>query len=461
MQYAVTNPATGQTVRTYDSISDADLDAAIAGADDAYRNWARTTTVEERAALVRRVGELHVERKDELANIIVEEMGKPIEQAVGEVEFAGAIYEYYADHAAEFLADEKITLLDGDGSAIVRRSPLGVLLGIMPWNFPYYQVARFAGPNLIIGNTILLKHAEQCPESAAAIHQIFLDAGFPAGAYTNIYASHEQIERVIADPRVQGVSLTGSERAGAKVAEIAGRNLKKVVLELGGSDPFILLSTDDLDAAVQNAVDARLDNSGQSCNAAKRFVVIDDLYESFLDKFTAKLAEVEASDPTSADSALGPLSSLKAAENLDEQVKRAVENGASLVRGGSRDGAFFQTTVLTDVTPENPASKEEFFGPVAQVFRAKDEADAVRIANDTPFGLGSYLYTTDREQALRVADQIEAGMVFVNVVLADGAELPFGGVKRSGSGRELGRFGADEFVNKKLIRVSNDWPIDA
>ena len=461
MQYAVTNPATGQTVRTYDSISDADLDAAIAGADDAYRNWARTTTVEERAALVRRVGELHVERKDELANIIVEEMGKPIEQAVGEVEFAGAIYEYYADHAAEFLADEKITLLDGDGSAIVRRSPLGVLLGIMPWNFPYYQVARFAGPNLIIGNTILLKHAEQCPESAAAIHQIFLDAGFPAGAYTNIYASHEQIERVIADPRVQGVSLTGSERAGAKVAEIAGRNLKKVVLELGGSDPFILLSTDDLDAAVQNAVDARLDNSGQSCNAAKRFVVIDDLYESFLDKFTAKLAEVEASDPTSADSALGPLSSLKAAENLDEQVKRAVENGATLVRGGSRDGAFFQTTVLTDVTPENPASKEEFFGPVAQVFRAKDEADAVRIANDTPFGLGSYLYTTDREQALRVADQIEAGMVFVNVVLADGAELPFGGVKRSGSGRELGRFGADEFVNKKLIRVSNDWPVDA
>ncbi|WP_348788772.1 NAD-dependent succinate-semialdehyde dehydrogenase [Leifsonia sp. NPDC080035] len=461
MQYAVTNPATGQTVRTYDPISDADLDAAIAGADDAYRNWARTTKVEERAALIRRVGELHVERKDELANIIVEEMGKPIEQAVGEVEFAGAIYEYYADHAAEFLADEKITLLDGDGSAIVRRSPLGVLLGIMPWNFPYYQVARFAGPNLVIGNTILLKHAEQCPESAAAIHQIFLDAGFPAGAYTNIYASHEQIERVIADPRVQGVSLTGSERAGAKVAEIAGRNLKKVVLELGGSDPFILLSTDDLDAAVQNAVDARLDNSGQSCNAAKRFVVIDDLYESFLDRFTAKLAEVEASDPTSADSALGPLSSLKAAENLDEQVKRAVENGATLVRGGSRDGAFFQTTVLTDVTPENPASKEEFFGPVAQVFRAKDESDAVRIANDTPFGLGSYLYTTDRDQALRVADQMEAGMVFVNVVLADGAELPFGGVKRSGSGRELGRFGADEFVNKKLIRVSNDWSVDA
>ncbi|WP_158862142.1 NAD-dependent succinate-semialdehyde dehydrogenase [Leifsonia sp. AG29] len=453
MSYAVINPATGETVKTYDTISDADLDAAIAAADDAYRTWSKTTTVEERGALVRRVGELHIERRQELAEIIVREMGKPVEQALGEVDFAGAIYEYYADNAAEFLKDEPITLLDGEGSAVVRRSALGVLLGVMPWNFPYYQVARFAGPNLVIGNTILLKHAEQCPESAAAIERMFLDAGFPKGAYVNIYASHDQIEKVIADPRVQGVSLTGSERAGAKVAEIAGRNLKKVVLELGGSDPFILLSTDDLDAAVQNAVDARLDNSGQSCNAAKRFVVIDDLYDSFLSKFTEKLAAVEASDPSSADSALGPLSSLKAAENLDEQVKRAVEHGATLVRGGGRNGAFFETTVLTDVTPDNPASKEEFFGPVAQVFRAKDEADAVRIANDTPFGLGSYLYTTDPEQASRVADQIEAGMVFVNVVLADGAELPFGGVKRSGSGRELGRFGADEFVNKKLIRI--------
>jgi succinate-semialdehyde dehydrogenase/glutarate-semialdehyde dehydrogenase len=380
-------------------------------------------------------------------------MGKPIEQALGEVEFAAAIYEYYADNSPEFLKDESIKLLAGDGSAVVRRSSLGVLLGVMPWNFPYYQVARFAGPNLIIGNTILLKHAQQCPESAAAQQQIFLDAGFPAGAYVNIYASHDQIEQIIADPRVQGVSLTGSERAGAAVAEIAGRHLKKVVLELGGADPFVLLSTDDLDATVQNAVDARLDNSGQSCNAAKRFIVADDLYDPFLEKFTAKLAEVEATDPTSEDSALGPLSSLKAAEGLDEQVKRAVEHGATLVHGGTRDGAFFPTTVLADIAPENPASQEEFFGPVAQVYRAKDEADAVRIANDTPFGLGSYLYTTDQEQASRVAESIEAGMVYVNCVLADGVELPFGGIKNSGTGRELGRLGADEFVNKKLIRI--------
>jgi succinate-semialdehyde dehydrogenase/glutarate-semialdehyde dehydrogenase len=453
MSYAVTNPATGETEQTFPTITDSELQAAIGSADEAHRTWSKSTTVAERAALIRRVSELHVERRKDLADIIVREMGKPVEQALGEVDFSADIYAYYADNAAEFLKDEPIELLAGEGSAVIRRSSLGVLLGIMPWNFPYYQVARFAGPNLIIGNTVLLKHAEQCPESAAAIAQIFRDAGFPDGAYVNIYATHDQIEQVIADPRVQGVSLTGSERAGAAVAEIAGRHLKKVVLELGGSDPFILLSTDDLDATVQNAVDARLDNSGQSCNAAKRFIVADELYEPFLEKFTAKLAEVEAGDPTASDTALGPLSSLKAAEGLDDQVRRAVEHGARLVHGGTRNGAFFQTTVLTDVTPDNPAAKEEFFGPVAQVFRAADENDAIRIANDTPFGLGSYVYTTDADQALRVADAIEAGMVFVNLVLADGAELPFGGIKRSGSGRELGRFGADEFVNKKMIRI--------
>jgi succinate-semialdehyde dehydrogenase/glutarate-semialdehyde dehydrogenase len=453
MTYAVTNPATGETVRTFETISDAELDAAIAAADEAHRTWSKSTTVGERAALIRRVADLHRERRQELAALIVREMGKPIAQALSEVDFAADIYEYYADHSPEFLKDEPIELLAGEGTAVIRRSSVGVLLGVMPWNFPYYQVARFAGPNLIIGNPILLKHAGQCPESAAAMEQMFRDAGFPAGAYVNLYAGHDQIERIIADPRVQGVSLTGSERAGAQVAEIAGRHLKKVVLELGGSDPFILLSTDDVDAAAQAAVDARLDNSGQSCNAAKRFIVADELYQPFLESFTAKLAAIEATDPTSDDTALGPLSSLEAAERLEEQVKRAVDHGAKLVHGGGRNGAFFQTTVLTDVTPDNPASKEEFFGPVAQVYRARDEADAVRIANDIPYGLGSYVYTTDPEQALRVADGIEAGMVFVNVVLADGVELPFGGVKRSGTGREMGRLGADEFTNKKLIRI--------
>ncbi|HET8953997.1 MAG TPA: aldehyde dehydrogenase family protein, partial [Solirubrobacteraceae bacterium] len=272
--YAVVNPATGETVQEYPTISDDDLRDAIGRADQAMRDWSAQTSVEDRAKLVARVGELHAEQRERLAGIIVREMGKPVEQALAELDFCAAIYEYYADNAAKLLADEPIELLDGEGSAYIRRSPYGVLLGIMPWNFPYYQVARFAGPNLAIGNTILLKHAPQCPESAEAIQEIYIEAGFPADAYINIRASNEQIEWVIGDPRVRGVSLTGSERAGAAVAEIAGRNLKKVVLELGGSDPFILLSTDDLDTAVENAVAARVDNTGQSCNAAKRFIVV-------------------------------------------------------------------------------------------------------------------------------------------------------------------------------------------
>ncbi|MGO4105932.1 NAD-dependent succinate-semialdehyde dehydrogenase [Leifsonia sp. YAF41] len=451
--YAVINPATGETVKTYPTITDVELDAAIAAADEAHRTWSRSTTIEERAALIRRVSELHLERRQELAEIIVREMGKPLEQALGEVDFSADIYAYYADNAADLLKDEAINLLAGEGSALIRRSSLGVLLGIMPWNFPYYQVARFAGPNLIIGNTILLKHAEQCPESAAAIGQIMHDAGFPAGAYTNIYASHEQIATIIADKRVQGVSLTGSERAGAAIAEIAGRNLKKVVLELGGSDPFILLSTDDLDATVGAAAFARLDNNGQACNAAKRFIVVEELYEPFLEKFTAAIAGAELGDPSKDGTVLGPLSSSKATATLVEQVQRAVAQGATLVTGGTADGNYYAGTVLTDVQPGSDAFHEEFFGPVAQVFRVADEAAAIALANDTPFGLGSYVFTTDPEQALRVADGIEAGMVFINLVGADGAELPFGGVKRSGSGRELGRFGADEFVNKKMIRI--------
>jgi succinate-semialdehyde dehydrogenase/glutarate-semialdehyde dehydrogenase len=352
------------------------------------------------------------------------------------------------------MADEPIELMGGEGSAIVRRSSLGVLLGIMPWNFPYYQVARFAGPNLIIGNTILLKHAPQCPQSAEAMQQMFDDAGFPDGAYVNIYATNEQIEWVIADPRVRGVSVTGSERAGAAVAEIAGRNLKKVVLELGGSDPFIVLGTDNLDETVEAAVEARIDNAGQSCNAAKRMIVIDELYEPFLEKFTAALTAVRSGDPRERETDVGPLSSQLAADRLEDQVKRAVEQGATVVAGGKRNGNFFEPTVLTDITPENDVYREELFGPVAQVYRVQSEEEAVALANDTPFGLGSYVMTNDPEQAARVADQIDAGMVYVNIVGADSAELPFGGTKRSGFGRELGRYGADEFVNKKLIRIS-------
>ncbi|WP_111510497.1 NAD-dependent succinate-semialdehyde dehydrogenase [Mycobacterium kyogaense] len=440
--YAVVDPSTGELVKEYPTATDEQIEQAIAAADTAHREWSKTSSVADRAALIRRVAELHEERKEELARIIQREMGKPLDQSIGEVEFSAAIYTYYADNAEKFLADEPIDLLEGDGSALIRRSSVGVLLGIMPWNYPYYQVARFAGPNLTIGNTIVLKHAPQCPESAEALQKIFTDAGFPEGAYVNVYATNEQIADAIADPRVQGVSLTGSERAGAAVAEIAGRNLKKVVLELGGSDPFIVLSTDDLDATVEAAVDGRFENTGQACNAAKRIIVAENVYDEFLGKFTEKvLGKAEG---------LAPLSSVAAAERLEDQVKRAVDAGANLTSGGERNGAHFPPGVLTDMPRDY---REELFGPVASVYKVADEQEAVELANDTPFGLGSYVFTTDGEQAKRVADKIEAGMVFVNAVGAEGAELPFGGVKRSGFGRELGRFGMDEFVNKKLIRI--------
>jgi succinate-semialdehyde dehydrogenase/glutarate-semialdehyde dehydrogenase len=451
-QYAVVNPATGEKVASYDTVTDAQVDQALAAAQSAYEAW-RAVPVAERAAMVGRAAELHRERRQELADLIVREMGKPKGAALGEVDFAADITQYYTDQAEAITADQPLKIL-GEGTAIVRRSPLGVLLGVMPWNFPYYQVARFAAPNLVLGNVIIIKHASQCPESASALEQIYRDAGLPAGVYQNIYASTDQVAAMIADPRVQGVSVTGSERAGAAVAEIAGRHLKKVALELGGSDPFILLATDNLDAVAEAAAAARLDNTGQSCNAAKRFIVVDELYDDFVAKFSAAMSASQLGDPTAEETALGPLSSLEAATRVEDQVNRAVSQGAKKVIGGDRDGAWYPPTVLTDVTPNMDAYREEFFGPVGVVYRVADEDAAVKLANDTPFGLGSYVYSTDPEQAARVADRIEAGMVYVNCVLADSPELPFGGVKRSGTSRELSLLGADEFVNKKLIRTA-------
>jgi succinate-semialdehyde dehydrogenase/glutarate-semialdehyde dehydrogenase len=442
-QYAVTDPSTGERIKEVPTDSDEQVLAAVAAAHEAYSTWGRTSTVADRTALVRRVSELHTERREQLAGAMNREMGKAIDDALGEVDFSAAIYGYYADHGEEFLADEEIPVLEGEGRAVVRRRPLGVILGIMPWNYPAYQVARFACPNLTAGNAVVLKHAPQCPESAAILAQIFKDAGFPEGAYVNVYASNEQIEEIIGDPRIQGVSLTGSERAGAAVAATAGRHLKKVVLELGGSDPFIVLGSDDLDATVDAAVEARMENTGQACNAGKRFIVHDSLHDEFVSKFTAKMLGKET----------GPLSSLAAADRLDEQVRKAVADGAHLESNGERNGAFYPAGVLTGVSKDSDAFRQELFGPVAMVFRAKDEAEAVELANDTPYGLGSYVFSNDPEQAARVADQIDAGMVFVNGVGAEGVEMPFGGVKRSGFGRELGRFGIEEFVNKKLIRT--------
>jgi succinate-semialdehyde dehydrogenase/glutarate-semialdehyde dehydrogenase len=451
-EYAVVNPATGETVARYDSFTDAQVEDALARAQAAFMSW-RNRPVAERAGIVRRAAELHRERRKELAAIIVREMGKPFAAAIGEVDFSADITEYYANQADLITADQPLAIL-GEGTAVIRRSPLGVLFGIMPWNFPYYQVARFAAPNLVLGNVIVLKHASQCPESAAAIETIYRDAGLPDGAYVNLYVSAEQAATIVADPRVQGVSVTGSERAGAAVAEVAGRHLKKVALELGGSDPFIVLATDDLDAVVTAATFARLDNTGQSCNAAKRFIVADGLYDEFVAKFATAMAAAPMGDPMARGTELGPLSSMEAATRLEGQVDRAVAQGATKVVGGARDGAYYPATVLTGVTPAMEAYREEFFGPVGVVYRVANEDAAVKLANDTSFGLGSYVYSNDPEQAARVADRIEAGMVYVNIVGADSPELPFGGVKRSGTARELGLLAADEFVNKKLIRTA-------
>ena len=450
--YAVIDPYTGTRGSEVPIATPEELEAALASVWRAWTEWVPSTTVAERAAAIGRVADLHEERKEDLADILVREMGKPRGQAVGEAEFSGAIYRFYADNGEKLLADEPI---EGAAStAFLRKSPVGPLLGIMPWNFPLYQVARFAGPNIVVGNPILLKHARQCPDSARAIEQIFRDAGVPVGGYTNVFADSDQIAQAIADSRIRGVSITGSERAGAAVAEQAGKHLKKVVLELGGSDPFIVLSTNDLDAVVDAAFEARFDNNGQSCNAPKRFIVVDDLYEEFAGKLTEKMAVVVPGDPNDEATVLGPLSSEGAAEGIEDQVRRAMDAGATArLEPQPRDGAKFSPVVLENISATNPAYTEEFFGPVASLYRVKDEADAVRIANDTSFGLGSYLWTTDKEQALRVADRLETGMVYINAVLADSPELPFGGTKGSGTGRELGAVGIEEFINKKLIYV--------
>ena len=427
-EYAVTDPATGERVEEYPTISDAALAEAIATADRAHREWSRATTTEERAALVRRVGELHTERRGELADIIVREMGKPVEQALGEVDFCSAIYEYYATEATSLLTDEPITLSDGEGSAFVRRSSVGVLLGIMPWNYPYYQVARFAAPNLVVGNTVMLKHhAPHCPASAVAMRRSSTTrASRPARTST----SSPPTTRSLRHRRPTGARCVGHR---LRARRHRGRRDRRAQPEEGRPRarrlrPVHLAEHRRRRGLVESAGATRLENVGQACNSDKRFVVASDLYDPFVDKLTAALTAVEPTDPSSPDAAMGPLSSETAADRLDDQLRRAVAGGATLV-GGTRRGNFVSPGVLTDVTRGNDAYREELFGPVAIVYRVESEDEAVEVLNDTPYGLGSYVFTTDPGQALRVADRIEAGMVFVNIVGADAAELPFGGVE--------------------------------
>jgi succinate-semialdehyde dehydrogenase/glutarate-semialdehyde dehydrogenase len=451
-EYKVVNPATNETEREFATATDAEVEQVLARSARAYQSW-RTTAKDERAKVLLRVAELYAERIDELAALITREMGKPTREAKGEIMLVVSIYRYYADQGPALLADTPLSPRAG-GTALIRKEPVGPLLGIMPWNFPYYQVARFAAPNLMVGNTIILKHAPQCPESALAMEQIFHDAGLPEDAYINIVASNSQIADMVADPRVAGVSVTGSERAGAAVAEVAGRNLKKVVLELGGSDPFIVLDSDDLAKTVRAAVAGRMGNAGQACNAAKRIIVVGDLYDQFVDQFTATMAGLHPGDPTDPASDLGPLSSESAAERLMGQIRDAVDKGATLRTGGQRvdrPGAFVEPTVLTDVTPQMRAYGEELFGPAAAIYRVPDASAAVELANSSPFGLGGVVFSADRDRAEEVADLLDTGMVWINSPQGSMADLPFGGTKRSGVGRELGPYGIEEFVNKKLI----------
>jgi len=452
--YQVVNPATGVTESEFESATDAEITSAVERSDAVFASWSRTA-IKERAAIINRVADLYDERKVELAALITREMGKTTSDAIGEVEFVVDIYRYYAENAEALLADQQLDASTG-GNAWIRKAPIGPLLGIMPWNYPYYQVARFSAPNLMVGNTILLKHAPQCPESALAMEQVFRDAGLPADAYINLFATNEQAADIIADPRVRGVSVTGSERAGTAVAALAGQHLKKVVLELGGSDPFIVLDAPDIAKVAKDGVLARMENAGQACNAAKRFIVAEGIYEEFVENFTAEMAALTTGDPTDPATSFGPLVSEAAVLGLMAQIDDAVSKGATVHTGGKRPdlpGSFIEATVLTGVTPDMRAFREELFGPVAVIYKVKDADEAIALANDTPFGLGGAIYTQDDQLALDLADRLDTGMVWINEPEGGGADLPFGGTKRSGVGRELGPNGVDEFVNRKLIHI--------
>ncbi|MPY48757.1 NAD-dependent succinate-semialdehyde dehydrogenase [Streptomyces acidicola] len=453
-EYKIVNPATNTLVRRYPTADDATVDRAIEAAAEEFTDW-RRRPVKERADAALAVSREFETRREELAAIITREMGKTTREALAEVDLSAAIFAYYAEHGPAFAADQRLDIRGGD-DVVVRSEPLGALLGVMPWNYPYYQVARFAAPNLVLGNTVILKHAPSCPESAQAIEDIMRAAGLPAGAYVNVYATNEQVARIIEDPRVQGVSLTGSERAGRAVGEAAGRHLKKYVLELGGSDPFIVLPDADLEAAVSAAVEGRMGNAGQACTASKRFIVVDPLHDRFLGAFTDAVRALTTGDPTDDNVSFGPLSSEEAARTVIAQVSDAVEQGATAVTGGTRPtrtGAFIEPTILTGVTPDMRAYHEEIFGPVAVVHRVPDTATAIRLANDTPYGLGSVVFGRDIAAAKAVADALDVGMVSINGPSGTQEDLPFGGVKLSGVGRELGAYGMSEFVNRKVIRV--------
>ncbi|MEX3551245.1 NAD-dependent succinate-semialdehyde dehydrogenase [Corynebacterium sp. LK2537] len=452
--YRVQNPKTDEIEQTFEFATDAAIGQAITDSTDSFQHW-RQTSFDERAKVLKNAANLLRERAPELAEIAATEMGKELGSGIGEVKYSAKILDYYADNGAAFAQDEKIP--HSGGTAIMRRLPVGPLLGVMPWNFPYYQVARFAAPNLMVGNTILLKHAEICPRSSAAFAQILTEAGLPEGAFINLYATHDQVSTIIADPRVRGVSLTGSERAGSAVAAQAGKALKKCVLELGGTDAYIVLDAADIPAAARQAWDKRLANTGQACTSNKRIIVLDDIYDDFVAEMVRIAKQYEPGDPLDgAEGKYYPLSSRAAAETLDQQVKEAVEAGATLHVGGelAEVGAYYSPAVLTDVPVGSESYYTEFFGPVAEIYRVGSEEEAIALANDSRYGLGGAVFSADEERAKHVASQIETGMIHVNIPQASAPELPFGGIKNSGYGRELSPLAMDEFVNKQTFYVN-------
>ena len=448
------NPATGEVLETFKETSREDVGRILAAAHAAFLEW-RTAPFATRAEGMREAARVLRTRRAEYARTMTLEMGKPIVQAEAEVDKCAWGCEYYADHAETFLAEQP---RQTDASrSYVRFEPLGPVLAVMPWNFPFWQVFRFAAPALMAGDAAILKHASNVPRCALAIEAVFREAGFPRGLFSTVLVEAPAVAALIADPRIVAATLTGSDRAGSKVAEQAGRELKKTVLELGGSDPFIVLADADVAAAARTAADARLINSGQSCIAAKRFIVVEPVADEFLERFVDELRSRRVGDPVARETQVGPQARVDLRDALHRQVVESVKRGARLLLGGeipAGKGAFYPPTLLTAVDKGMPAFDEETFGPVAAVVRAEDEADAVRLANDSAFGLGASLWTRDRARAERLAAQVEAGSVFVNGLVKSDPRLPFGGIKRSGYGRELSEYGIREFVNIKSVWIA-------
>ncbi|QEG23085.1 NAD-dependent succinate-semialdehyde dehydrogenase [Mariniblastus fucicola] len=453
MSFDSINPYNGEKMTSYKELNADETVAAVESAHEVFQSW-RTTTFDDRKQILKAFAEELRSRKDEFAKLITLEMGKRIEESRSEIDFCADIVDFYADGAEEFLADHEMETDTGD--AYIQYQPLGVLLGVMPWNFPFYQVVRFASPNLMAGNVVMVKHASNVPQCAKAIEDLFKKVGLPDNAYTNLFIPTEFVNSIIDHDAVQGVSLTGSDAAGSAVAERAGKQIKKSVLELGGNDAFIVLDDADLESTIESAVKGRMQNTGQSCVASKRFIVLESVADEFMNGFKKAMSELKMGDPMDPETDMGPLSTESAAADLLEKVQSTINAGAKVVLGGDRPdskGAFFNPTILTEITSDMPTYDQELFGPVASVYVVKDEQAAIELANDSSYGLGGSVYTQDIDRGRRVAEQVQTGMMFINQPTNSQEELPFGGIKKSGYGRELSKLGILEFVNKKLVHA--------